>query len=474
MFYDERIEFERGRISRNCIIISVIWALIYGALNLGNMLTGLENPGFRQFFHLGIEAVIALSGLLCLIIGFFKNISVKDERTKTERNLFYNKAALVHLCIVLAVWSLMMPFTLAYPLPRINFYALPYDYGLSLLFFPIISYCIYSFKSSEIYFNYSILESKHYYTGVLRNIGKLGGYMLLLMVFSFAAFSFLILTQIRDIKSEEILSHIASVFITYIITFVTYSLLYLLLSVLEKASYNNEVRIISKATVLSFLTAACLTLVVYIATYFAMIWINDLLINGSLIEGTRITVGKAVTAINYFLNLVQSFVFLAFILSITYFCYEYRRVKRNRLLSGSVITILIVKSLYQITPVFFNLARMIAVKLFANPKAGIYSYEIEKGIEEFHMHLTYFINFAEILALALIVIALIKDGTLSKENYASLAIIAVLFGVMAFLSTQLDATSFSQARAIFSGVIYIYCAVIVAILGGKKLNVNNS
>jgi hypothetical protein len=98
----------------------------------------------------------------------------------------------------------------------------------------------------------------------------------------------------------------------------------------------------------------------------------------------------------------------------------------------------------------------------------------EKGIEEFHMHLTYFINFAEILALALIVIALIKDGTLSKENYASLAIIAVLFGVMAFLSTQLDATSFSQARAIFSGVIYIYCAVIVAILGGKKLNVNNS
>jgi hypothetical protein len=117
---------------------------------------------------------------------------------------------------------------------------------------------------------------------------------------------------------------------------------------------------------------------------------------------------------------------------------------------------------------------MIAVKLFANPKAGIYSYEIEKGIEEFHMHLTYFINFAEILALALIVIALIKDGTLSKENYASLAIIAVLFGVMAFLSTQLDATSFSQARAIFSGVIYIYCAVIVAILGGKKLNVNNS
>ncbi|MBQ9746609.1 MAG: hypothetical protein IJW21_07270 [Clostridia bacterium] len=473
MFYDERIEYERGRISRTCIIISVIFALIYGALNLANILTGIEAPGLRHFFHLGLEAVIAVSGTLCLVIGFFRNIAIKDERTKTERNLFYNKAALVHLCVTLTAWSLIMPFSLAYPLPRINFYALPYDYGISLLFFPIVSYCVYSFKSSEIYFNYSILESKHYYKGVLRNIGKFGGYMALLLVISFTCLSFIILAQIRTIAPEALLSYVSSIFLAHVIAFAVSSVLYLFLSMLEKASYDNETRLVSKATVVSFLVAACLTLVVYIVAFFAVIWINDLHINGSLLEGTRITVGQAVTAINYSLSLVQSFVFLAFILSITYFCYEYRRVKKNRLLSGSVITILTIKSLYQILPTFFNLAQRISVKLFANPQAGIYSYELEKGIEEFHMYLTYFINFAEILALALIITALIKDGTLSKESYASLAIIAVLFGVMVFLSTQLGAVAFSQARAIFSGVIYIYCAITVAILGSKKFDAND-
>jgi hypothetical protein len=172
MFYDERIEFEKGRISRNCIIISVLASLVYGALFLINIITGIEDAGFRHFFHIGVEAAIIVSGSVCLIIGFFKNVFSKDERAQAERNLFYNKAAIIHLAVTFAAWAFIMPFALAYPLPRINFLAFPYDYGLSMLFFPTVSYCVYSFKKSEIYFNYSILESKSYYKSVFRNIGK--------------------------------------------------------------------------------------------------------------------------------------------------------------------------------------------------------------------------------------------------------------------------------------------------------------
>jgi hypothetical protein len=132
-----------------------------------------------------------------------------------------------------------------------------------------------------------------------------------------------------------------------------------------------------------------------------------------------------------------------------------------------------VKSLYKLLPVYFNLIQRIAVKLFENKAEGIRDIYIEKTVEEIHLYLTYFLNFAEILALALIIVALIKDGTLSKESFASLAVLAVLFGIMVFLSTQLGAYEFSQAKAIFGGVVYIYCAIIVAILGCKKINSND-
>ena len=469
MFYDERIEFEKGRISRNCIIISVVGALIYGTLYLINMITGIESPGFRQFFHLGIEAVIVISGLICLIAAFCKGTFSKDERAQAERNLFYNKAAFIHLCITITAWAFIMPFALAYPLPRINFFAFPYDYGLSLLFFPTISYCVYAFKKSEIYFNYSLLESDHYYKKVLRNIGKFGRYTAMLMVVSFTGLAFIILAQIRSIVPKVLLPYIISVLLTYIVIFLVASLLYLLLSALEKASYDNETRLVSKSTVVSFLIAACLTLVMSVVAFFSAIWVNGL-ISGNKWNNEYFTVSDIITAINKALSLAQSFIFLMLILSITYFYYEYSRVKKSRLLSASIAAVLSVNSLYKLIPTYFNFIQRIAVSVFENNPEAMSNLYIEKSIEEIHLYFTYFLNFAEILALALIIVALIKDGTLSKESFASLAVLALLFGVMVFLSTQLGAYEFSQARAIFGAVVYIYYAVIVAFLGGKKVS----
>ena len=44
MFYDERIEYEKGRISRNCIILAVILSLIYGALYITNVTLSIWKP----------------------------------------------------------------------------------------------------------------------------------------------------------------------------------------------------------------------------------------------------------------------------------------------------------------------------------------------------------------------------------------------------------------------------------------------
>ena len=117
--------------------------------------------------------------------------------------------------------------------------------------------------------------------------------------------------------------------------------------------------------------------------------------------------------------------------------------------------------------------RLIAINVFENKTVGIRDFYIEKNVEEIHLYLTYFLNFAEILALALIIVALIKDGTLSKESFASLAVLAVLFGVMVFLSTQLGAYEFAEVKAIFSAVVYIYYACIVAFLGSKRIDTND-
>ena len=58
MFYDERIEKAKGRISRNAIILSVVISAALGAIRLTNI---LKNTDQSQYLCLVIlEAVIVL------------------------------------------------------------------------------------------------------------------------------------------------------------------------------------------------------------------------------------------------------------------------------------------------------------------------------------------------------------------------------------------------------------------------------
>ncbi len=460
MFYDERIEYERGRISRNCIIISVIGAFIYGALNLTNILIGIENPRAHHFLHIGIEIFIILSGIICLTVGAFKAKSSRDERTLAERNIFYNRAGMIHLRMTLAIWAILMPFAAAYPLPSINFSAMPYDYGLALLILPIVTYIVYSFKKHEIYFNYSILENEHYYNCVLKNIRKFG--LRMLGLFGISLFGLLIC--ISKIKIYILVLIISYIFI-YIFIFTISSLLYLLLSALEKSSYDNQTKLISKATTVSFITSTALTVVCSAISVKVMAYINSL--NKSDMN-MNIPIGTLIARLDYLISYINFFITLALILSITYFCYEYSRAKQNRILSASCGAILVLKGCKEFFSACYRIIQITVSTVIHSNWDKYNDIYLERRLVELYLYLTYFIAFSEIIATILIIIALVRDKTIVKGNIAAIPVLAALCCIALFLITQLNFTEFSYFSNALSAVITVYCAVLIALIGRKN------
>jgi len=467
MFYDERIERERGRISRNIIIISVIGALIYGALNLANMLLCLERPAFRHFMHLGMEAIIILSGVIILCLGAFKYFSPCDERGNAERNIFYNKASTVHLRIALCAWACLMPLAALRPLPSINFYALPYDYGMYLLFFPIVIYSVYSFKKSEIYFNYSILDSKDYYKNVLKNIGKLGFYALALLAISLSTLCFSIL--IINITPKEFLSCALSVFLTYFFCYASVSALYLLLSVLEKASYDNEKMLISKATVISFVICVGLIFLMAGFSIAASSYINALSreeINSFAMMG--ITVGELVARANYIISGMKTLSVLAFTLSLTYFCCEFGRVRKSKLFSRSAAAFLCIAGIKNFFLSCYQIAMVITIQVVRDMGVNMDGFYLEHSLSLWYTDLSYTASFLQLVCICLMIIALVRGGALHKAHILSIPIITVMLWILIFLETQTNAAQFSYVINVFYPIIPIYCVFLVISIGKKS------
>ena len=467
MFYDERIERERGRISRNCIIISIICALIYGALNLSNMILCLEKPSFRHFLHLGVECAIILSGVIILAVAMLKYFPKHDERSRAERDIFYNKAGIVHICITFCTWAFFMPITAINPLPSINFYALPYDYGMYLLFFPIVIYCVYSFKKSEIYFNYSILDGTDYYKNVLKNIGKLGLRVLVLFAVSLTTLCFSVL--VLNMTAKIFLSCMLSIILTYVFCFASAVALYLFLSVLEKSSYDNEKMLISKATVISFVICVGLIFVMAIFSIAASSYINSLSreeINAFAMIG--ITIGELVARANYIINGMKTLSILSLALSLTYFCYEYGRAKKNKLFSRSAAAFLCIVGIKNFFLSCYQIAMVVTIQVVHDMAESVDNFYLEHSLSQWYTDLSYTASFLQLVCICIMIIALVRGGALHKANIASIPIIAVMLGVLIFLETQTHAQQFSYVINTFYPIIPVYCVFLVISIGKKS------
>ena len=275
--------------------------------------------------------------------------------------------------------------------------------------------------------------------------------------------------------SQTIFDNNLAFIITYLFIFVTSSLLYLLLSALEKSSYDNQTKLISKSTIVSFITSVALTIASSAIALGATSFINSLEQADiqKLQALTGMSLGDFVARVSYFLSYVNSLVILALVLSITYFCYEYRRAKQNRLLSASCGAILILKSPRGFFTACYRIVQIIVATVINSNSDKYRNVYLEHDLAEFYLFLTYSLSFMEIVAVALIILALVRDKTIAKGNIIALPILAVLCSVALFLSTQLNATEFSYFSDILSVVIPVYCAVLIALISKKNVAHSN-
>lgn len=446
MFYDERIEKAKGRISRNAIILSVIISVVLGAIRLTNILKNTDQSKYLCLVIL--EAVIILGGLICLLIGFARNkIHPKDERTVFEESCFYNKASLILIKIVTIVFAFFLPIVLRIGLPS-NYTDGGFDRIFLVLSFVVGIYVIYGFRRNDIYFNYSIMEDERYYKRVFKNIGKLALYFLCLFVFSSISFTLFVATKEPD--QVILIRHILQIVGLYVIVLLEFSLLYLLYSFLEKMSYNST-RWLSKATAISL----GITVFMYAVYTFIVILVDSLAIS----QAQAMQTVSVASSLAFYID-------FALLIFLTYFSYEYLKVNHNKLLSAACLTILLSETLGF---------------LIGQVWGGITSLFLREMIEYDAYIITHFLStaktiiqdsssIANIIGFSLIIIALIKDKTIKKSNLATIICFVVLGGIEIFLRTQTRYLEVNIFHSLAEIAVLIYFCILVICIERKQTN----
>lgn len=437
MFYDERIEKAKGRISRNAIILSVIISVVLGAIRLTNILKNTDQSKYLCLVVL--EAVIICGGLICLLIGFIRSkIHPKDERTVFEESCFYNKASSILIKIVSIIFAFVLPIVLHIGLPN-NYTDGGFDRIFLVLFFVVGIYVIYGFRRNDIYFNYSIMENEHYYKSVLKNIGKLAIYILCL--FAVSAISFTLFVATKELDQVILIKHILQIVILYVVVLFEFSLLYLLYSFLEKMSYNST-RWLSKSTAISL----GITVFIYAVYTFIVMFVDSLAIS----QAQAMQTVSVASSLAFYID-------FALLIFLTYFSYEYLKVKHNKLLSAACLTILLSETLaFIIGQVWGGLT-----SLFLREMIEYDAYIITHFLSTTKTIIQDLSSIANMIGFSLIIIALIKDKTIRKSNLAAIISLVVLGGIEMFLRTQTGYIEVNIYHSLAEIFVLIYLCILV-------------
>ena len=157
MFYDERIELERGRIARNGLAIAAVFALL-GALLRGmniylNMGENRIHPKGQYYLSIATECIIAAVCLAALSVGVLYGLSkTRDERATADLARYWKTAGRVCLLLSLAGYAFFLPFSL-FLYTNINFVDVTSSSTVYQLFLLLSAYTVYAFKQREIYWN---------------------------------------------------------------------------------------------------------------------------------------------------------------------------------------------------------------------------------------------------------------------------------------------------------------------------------
>ncbi len=435
MFYDERIELEKGKICRNSIIISMVLAFVWGGIRLANIAKHTDE--FKYFLRLMPEFSIVLLGLVFLGICALRGGrgSAADERSRYEQCRLYNQLAPLYIRV--------LGILLAIVIPVILFIGTPVGLAdgnsngiFTVIFLAVGAYAMYSFKKQDICLNYSIIDSDRYYRSVLKKYGKFLLYVLLCFLCSLLVFLWVDVQM--EVRAETWLAHLKTIGTSYLKLIFQSFLLYLLVSFLELDSYRKENRI-SKSVYIT------LGIVIFFRELYA---IAVFLAESVTVDGITAISSQFLNTLNYLLTPTLSVAVLLFLL---YFSFEYTKLGNSKgFLLGTRCLLL-----HRVLHVLISQLRVQIVVLIFLP--------LQPNEEHLHLYnaisllVNALLNLFRLLGFGILLGSLVRDQIIRKGHYWVFAVIGVLLGVNLFLRFQADmlmlATVAACAEAV--GVLYL-------------------
>ena len=444
MFYDERIEGVRGRISRTAILISLIICAVLGGLHVANIARNATDV--KYYWLAGVEIAIVIGTAAVLAVGLIRGaLSQNDERTRAEQSSFYSSAATALIKFALGVFAFIKPIEICIGKPG-SFADAGLGSSLYVLMFVVGAYVIYSFKGNDIYFNYSILDSEHYYGRVFANIGKMALYALAYLGIS--AVSVTCLVIVSSLSQAAVLELLLQLPLYSIGVLTVLSVLYFLYSFLEYTAYTSKSPI-SRATVISLF----ITVLIYAAYTACVILLDSLPIS-------QANAAMLVSAISGF----EIYIRFALIIFLTYFAYEYRRVRKSKLISAAYVTVLLGES---ISMLLSNTSRGALFVLMPEIMRDN-GYILINTFADINVCIELATSLAAAVGLTLAIVALMRDGYIRKWHVLFIVLIAIFGCTELFLRTQIGALGVSIYRFITEILSLCYCGVLVAAVGRKQ------
>lgn len=274
-----------------------------------NLLRNATSIGY--YWYALVDVTVLLVTAAVLLAGLLRRAGhASDERTMAEAGRFYGRSAMVLLWLVLGA--------LAFDLPIVMYLGAPHGFGDSgpadiaaTLFFIVGIYVVCGFRRSDIYFNYSIIDSERYYRGVGRKIGKLAlGALALLAV---SAVSFCGVCLFGRPTGAQSVAIILTLLFYYIGTTAELAVLYLLYSYLEKRSYDSR-------TPISTSTMISLGIVIFI---YAAYTLHVIFIERTAASAAAVAQGVSI------LSTLERYIKLALLIFLTYFGYESKNAQKQ-------------------------------------------------------------------------------------------------------------------------------------------------
>jgi len=235
----------------------------------------------------------------------------------------------------------------------------------------------------------------------------------------------------------------------YVGALIEVALLYLLYSFLEKCSYNSE-NSISKATIISL----GITIFIYTVYTAGVIFVDS----------SAISQATAVQLVSI-MSTFDTYIKFALLIFLTYFEYEYQRVRKNKLLSAACVTILLSETL----SIFIGQISGSLIFVFMPEIMSQDAYIINQLFSTINVFIEDASSLANIVGFVLIIFALAKDKLIHKVHRFAAGAFAVLGGVELFLRTQVDILQVNIYHFIVEIIVLCYFAILVACVS-KKIN----